>query len=48
MLAVGITAEGHYIVENTWGAYWGMDGYIIIDKDNNCNMCRWEVYYPAL
>ena len=40
VLVVGYTAEGNYIVKNSWGKSWGDKGYAIIDKENNCGLTK--------
>jgi cathepsin H len=40
VLAVGYGAEDgkkHWIIKNSWGAAWGMDGFFLMERDRN--MC---------
>ena len=36
VVVVGFTANGDWIIKNSWGEDWGDNGYIIISKDANC------------
>ena len=40
VLLVGYTSLQHWIVKNSWGKTWGDDGYIIINRARDCNICK--------
>lgn len=42
-MIVGYTADGHWIIKNSWGTAWGDNGFAIIDKDADCGL-KYRVY----
>ena len=40
------TGEEYWIVKNTWGADWGMDGYFRLarNRENNCGIASYSMY----
>lgn len=38
VLLVGFTEDGDYIIKNSWGTYWGDDGYMTIKGSNDCGI----------
>ncbi|KAL4441770.1 hypothetical protein ABPG74_008767 [Tetrahymena malaccensis] len=45
ILAVGYTPE-YFILKNSWGTDWGIDGYFHVAKNNTCGTCD-DAAYPT-
>ncbi|KAL4491227.1 hypothetical protein ABPG72_021613, partial [Tetrahymena utriculariae] len=46
VLAVGYDNQGNWIITNSWGTYWGQQGYMTLAAGNNCGILtsNWFVY----
>ena len=44
-----MNALDYYIVRNSWGTWWGMDGYILMarNKASHCGIADWGMYPVA-
>lgn len=47
VLAVGYDESENYIVKNSWGTDWGMDGYITIQSGSTCGITQ-HIYQPIM
>ena len=41
VLAVGYTSEGDWILKNSWGRSWGIEGYFYMKGGNECEICKY-------
>lgn len=40
VVLIGVTQEGNWIIQNSWGTKWGDNGFITLAKGNTCGICR--------
>lgn len=43
VLVVGYDDKGNWIVKNSWGMAWGMNGFAYIDQEYDCGI-KMQVY----
>lgn len=46
VLVVGATKD-YWFVKNSWGASWGIQGFIKVRLGNTCSICEYP-YFPIL
>ena len=44
---VGQTEKQDWIIRNSWGSSFGINGYILLKKGNTCSVCR-HAFVPYL
>lgn len=44
-LLVGYDSDGNWIIKNSWGTSWGMNGFALISKDYNCGIDLYADYF---
>ena len=44
----GVDANANWWIKNSWGIYWGRNGYILLAAGNTCGICKYPGYSPYL
>ena len=47
VVIIGYDANGNYIIKNSWGTTWGMNGFGIVSKDNDCGLSAYAFQYSS-
>ncbi|EAR95832.2 papain family cysteine protease (macronuclear) [Tetrahymena thermophila SB210] len=47
VLAVGYDKQGNWIVKNSWGPYWGENGYMRLAPNNTCSILKYNIQITA-
>jgi len=44
VLAVGYDTSNNWLVKNSWGTTWGVNGFITLATGNTCGICNTASY----
>ena len=47
VVIVGYDADGNYIVKNSWGTTWGINGFGVVSKDRDCALSAYAFQYVS-
>lgn len=47
-VVIGNDAKGNWILQNTWGPYWGEKGYYRLAAGNTCGLCKNGAMYVTM
>jgi hypothetical protein len=47
VVIVGYDIYGNYIVKNSWGTTWGMNGFGVVSKDTDCALSAYAFQYES-
>ena len=47
VVIVGYDVYGNYIVKNSWGTSWGMNGFGIVSKDTDCALSAYAFQFSS-
>jgi len=48
VLLAGVDGKANWWIKNSWGKYWGQQGYILLAAGNNCGICKFPGYSPYI
>lgn len=48
VLLAGVDSNSNWWIKNSWGSYWGQNGYILMAAGNTCGICKYPGYSPYI
>ena len=45
VVVIGFDENGNYIIKNSWGTGWGMNGFGVVSKDPDCGISSAAYFY---
>jgi cathepsin L len=47
VVIIGYDVDGNYIVKNSWGTSWGMNGFGVVSKDRDCALSAYAFQFTS-